>query len=128
MTNAAKYSVVALCATDARSKSVRSEGTTKPNFLAPSSASARSRCIAVSSAQSGTLQKEIEFFVNLDFVSHVALVATVEEGNRTVIVGGGRYVIVQPGTAEVAFAVRRGPARQYPDVESVRAKRAPLQD
>jgi RimJ/RimL family protein N-acetyltransferase len=51
-------------------------------------------------------EKEIEFFVNVDFVSHVALVAIVEEGNRTVIVGGGRYVIVQPATtAEVAFAV-----------------------
>jgi GNAT superfamily N-acetyltransferase len=50
-------------------------------------------------------EKEIEFFVNVDFVSHVALVAMVEEGNRTVIVGGGRYVIVQPATAEVAFAV-----------------------
>jgi RimJ/RimL family protein N-acetyltransferase len=28
-----------------------------------------------------------------------------EEGNRAMIVGGGRYVIVQPGAAEVAFAV-----------------------
>jgi hypothetical protein len=42
-------------------------------------------------------EKEIEFFVNVDFVSHVALVATAEEGNRTVIFGGGRYVIVHPG-------------------------------
>jgi RimJ/RimL family protein N-acetyltransferase len=50
-------------------------------------------------------EKEIEFFVNVDFVNHVALVATVEEENRTAIVGGGRYVAVQPGTAEVAFAV-----------------------
>jgi RimJ/RimL family protein N-acetyltransferase len=50
-------------------------------------------------------EKEIEFFVNVDFVNHVALVATVEEGSRTVIVGGGRYVIVRPGAAEVAFAV-----------------------
>jgi hypothetical protein len=50
-------------------------------------------------------EKEIEFFVNVDFVNHVALVATVEQGGRRIIVGGGRYVIVQPGTAEVAFAV-----------------------
>ena len=50
-------------------------------------------------------EKEIEFFVNVNYVSHVALVATIEEGNRIVIVGGGRYVVVQPETAEVAFAV-----------------------
>jgi RimJ/RimL family protein N-acetyltransferase len=53
----------------------------------------------------GFSEKEIEFFVNVDFVNHIALVATVEQGNRTVVVGGGRYVIVQPGTAEVAFVV-----------------------
>jgi RimJ/RimL family protein N-acetyltransferase len=49
--------------------------------------------------------KEIDFFVKVDFVSHVALVAEMDEAGRTVIVGGGRYVVVQPGTAEVAFAV-----------------------
>jgi ribosomal protein S18 acetylase RimI-like enzyme len=50
-------------------------------------------------------EKEIEFFLNIDFVNHVALVAAVEEGSRAVIVGGGRYVVVRPGSAEVAFAV-----------------------
>jgi RimJ/RimL family protein N-acetyltransferase len=50
-------------------------------------------------------QEEIEFFLNIDFVNHVALVATVEEDNRAVMVGGGRYIIVRPGAAEVAFAV-----------------------
>jgi RimJ/RimL family protein N-acetyltransferase len=29
----------------------------------------------------------------------------VEEDNRAEIVGGGRYIIVRPGAAEVAFAV-----------------------
>jgi GNAT superfamily N-acetyltransferase len=33
------------------------------------------------------------------------LVAVAEVGGRAVIVGGGRYVVVQPGTGEVAFAV-----------------------
>jgi RimJ/RimL family protein N-acetyltransferase len=35
----------------------------------------------------------------------VALVAELEEDGRGVIIGGGRYVLVEPGKAEVAFAV-----------------------
>jgi RimJ/RimL family protein N-acetyltransferase len=50
-------------------------------------------------------EKEIAFFVDVDFDKHVALVAVVDQGGRQTIVGGGRYVIVRPGTAEVAFAV-----------------------
>jgi GNAT superfamily N-acetyltransferase len=56
-------------------------------------------------AKRGFTEQEIAFFLNVDFVSHVALVAVVEEGGRPVIVGGGRYIILQPGKAEVAFAV-----------------------
>jgi ribosomal protein S18 acetylase RimI-like enzyme len=41
----------------------------------------------------------------VDFDKHVALLALLEEAGRKVIVGGGRYVIVQPGKAEVAFVV-----------------------
>ena len=48
--------------------------------------------------------QEAAFFVNVDFVNHVALVALIDEG-RSVIAGGGRYIVVQPGQAEVAFAV-----------------------
>jgi len=50
-------------------------------------------------------EQEITFFVTVDFVEHVALVAVVEEGGRPVIAGGARYIVVQPGQAEVAFAV-----------------------
>jgi RimJ/RimL family protein N-acetyltransferase len=50
-------------------------------------------------------EQEIAFFVNVDFVNHVALVACVEEDGRAVIVAGGRYIVVQPGSAEVAFVV-----------------------
>jgi GNAT superfamily N-acetyltransferase len=50
-------------------------------------------------------EKEIAFFVNIDFVNHVALVAVMKEGGRAIIVGGGRYVVVRPGSAEVAFVV-----------------------
>jgi RimJ/RimL family protein N-acetyltransferase len=53
----------------------------------------------------GFTEEEIAFFSNVDFVNHVALVAVTEEGGRPVIVGGGRYIVVQPGQAEVAFAV-----------------------
>jgi ribosomal protein S18 acetylase RimI-like enzyme len=48
---------------------------------------------------------EIKFFLNIDFVNHVALVVVVEEDGQPMIVGGGRYIVVQPGKAEVAFAV-----------------------
>jgi GNAT superfamily N-acetyltransferase len=49
--------------------------------------------------------KEQDFFLNVDFVDHVALVAVLQEGGHQAIVGGGRYVVLQPGTAELAFAV-----------------------
>jgi GNAT superfamily N-acetyltransferase len=49
--------------------------------------------------------RETAFFLNVDFINHVALVAVVEEGGGTVIVGGGRYIVVKPGEAEIAFAV-----------------------
>jgi GNAT superfamily N-acetyltransferase len=50
-------------------------------------------------------ESEKAFFLKVDFVSHVALVAVAEDDGRPHIVGGGRYVVVRPGTAEVAFAV-----------------------
>ena len=48
---------------------------------------------------------ETSFFLDIDFVSHVALVAVVEEDGKPAIAGGGRYVVVGSGQAEVAFAV-----------------------
>jgi GNAT superfamily N-acetyltransferase len=50
-------------------------------------------------------EREMNFFLNVDFVNHVALVAVVDEGGRPTIVAGGRYVVVEPGKAEVAFVV-----------------------
>jgi len=50
-------------------------------------------------------EKEIAYFVDVDFVKHVVLVATIEDGGRTGIVGGGRYVHTDPGIAELAFMV-----------------------
>lgn len=51
-------------------------------------------------------EQEISNFVDVDFVNHVALVAVTDEaGQQPQIVGGGRYIVVQPGEAEVAFTV-----------------------
>ena len=50
-------------------------------------------------------QREIDFFMNVDFKSHVALVAVLVEGGKPVVVGGSRYVVCRPGCAEVAFAI-----------------------
>lgn len=50
-------------------------------------------------------EREMEFFLNVDFVNHVALVAVLSEDGRQLIVGGARYVVAQPGCAEVAFAI-----------------------
>ncbi|HXZ59966.1 MAG TPA: GNAT family N-acetyltransferase [Steroidobacteraceae bacterium] len=48
---------------------------------------------------------EVSFFLNVDFVKHVALVAAVRAGGREMIVGGGRYVVARDGTAELAFTI-----------------------
>jgi RimJ/RimL family protein N-acetyltransferase len=50
-------------------------------------------------------EKEIEFFTNVDFKNHVALVALLENFDPIRVVGGGRYVIDGPNSAEVAFVV-----------------------
>jgi GNAT superfamily N-acetyltransferase len=55
-------------------------------------------------AKRGFTEAEVDFFVNVDFVKHVALVAVVDEsGGKDIIVGGARYT--QAGTAELAFVV-----------------------
>jgi GNAT superfamily N-acetyltransferase len=53
----------------------------------------------------GFSDQEVDFYVNVDFVDHVALVAVLEEDGQSVIVAGGRYIAVRPGEAEVAFVV-----------------------
>ena len=49
--------------------------------------------------------KERAFFMDIDFKNHVAIVALAEEAGRKVIVGGGRYIVFEPGRAEMAFVV-----------------------
>ncbi len=50
-------------------------------------------------------EREKSFFLKIDFVKHVALVALVEESSRPVIVGGARYILSTPTEAEIAFTV-----------------------
>ena len=50
-------------------------------------------------------EAETSFFLNPDFLTHVALVVVAEQDGKPVIAGGGRYVVIKPGQAEVAFAV-----------------------
>jgi ribosomal protein S18 acetylase RimI-like enzyme len=53
----------------------------------------------------GFSDAETAFFMDIDFEKHVALVALLAEDGRLVIVGGGRYVLVKDGEAELAFLV-----------------------
>jgi hypothetical protein len=41
-------------------------------------------------------EQEIEYYLNVDFVSHVALVAELDQNGRPVIAGGGRYIVSPP--------------------------------
>jgi RimJ/RimL family protein N-acetyltransferase len=50
-------------------------------------------------------EREKDFFLNIDFDKHVALNALLDEAGRQVVVAAGRYVLVQPKKAEVAFTV-----------------------
>ena len=106
MTDASRYSATETLR-DGRSVQIRA--------LKPEDRTAMANAVERVSAQSlyrrffaarrSFSEKETDFFVNVDFLNHVALVAVVNEGGAAVIIGGGRYVLVQPGMAEVAFAV-----------------------
>ncbi len=50
-------------------------------------------------------ETEESFYLNIDFATHVALIALTDENSQPTIVGGGRYVVDEPGQAEVAFTV-----------------------
>lgn len=106
MTQAAAYSVTERLR-DGRSVVIRA--------LKPEDRSAMQSAVGRVSARSlyrrffgpkrGFTEAEVDFFVNVDFVKHVALVASVKENGKDTIVGGGRYIVTEPGTAELAFAI-----------------------
>jgi RimJ/RimL family protein N-acetyltransferase len=106
MAEAAKYSAIETLR-DGRPVEIRALRPDDRDELvaAVGRASAQSLYRRFFAVKRGFTEEEIAFFSNVDFVNHVALVAVTEEGGRPVIVGGGRYIVVQPGQAEVAFAV-----------------------
>src|ERR1700750_671297 len=42
-------------------------------------------------------EKEADYFLDIDLVNHVALVAVADDAGQPTIVGGGRYVVVHAG-------------------------------
>jgi GNAT superfamily N-acetyltransferase len=106
MAKAADYFVVEILR-DGRSITIRA--------LKPEDRSAMLSAVGRVSAQSlyrlffgpkrGFTDKETDFFVNVDFVNHVALGAVIDEEGKDTIIGAGRYIVTQPGKAELAFAI-----------------------
>ncbi len=106
MTDAAKYSAVERLR-DGRQIEIRSlKPTDEEDMLAAvDRTSAQSLYRRFFGAKRHFSESERTYFLEVDFVKHVALVAVAEDAGRRFIAGGGRYVVVRPGTAEVAFAV-----------------------
>lgn len=78
----------------------------RPNVLAAvARASPRSLFRRFFAPKKKLTDQELDRLLTVDFVNHVALVAVVDENEKRSIVGGGRFIVVQPGKAEVAFAV-----------------------
>jgi len=50
-------------------------------------------------------EKEIDYFMDVDFEKQVALVVVLKEPGISTIIGGGRYIVYKPGCAELAFGV-----------------------
>jgi GNAT superfamily N-acetyltransferase len=106
MTEAAEYTAVEQLR-DGRQIEVRAlKSTDEEDMLAAvGRTSTRSLYRRFFGAKRNFSESEKSFFLNVDFINHVALVAIANEGGQRFIVGGGRYIIVRTGTAELAFAV-----------------------
>ena len=53
----------------------------------------------------GLSEREADYFLNIDFVNHVVLLALAEEDGRPTIIGGARYIVVKPSMAEISFSI-----------------------
>lgn len=65
----------------------------------------RSRYLRFFTVKQNFSEREREFFLNVDFDRHVALVAFMAAAGGKLLVGAGRYVGMDKGRAEVAFTV-----------------------
>lgn len=50
-------------------------------------------------------EEEAHHFLDIDFVTQVALVAEIEEGGDHPMIGSARYIVTEPGRAEVSFSI-----------------------
>jgi GNAT superfamily N-acetyltransferase len=103
---AAQYSAVETLR-DGRRLEIRAlRAEDRPDFLAAvEQLDSQSRYQRFFAVKRHFTERETSFFLDIDFISHVALVAILEENGRQTIAGGGRYIVVGPQQAEVAFAV-----------------------
>jgi RimJ/RimL family protein N-acetyltransferase len=105
MSEAAKYSAVEVLR-DKRRVEIRAlRPDDRADLLAAVGRTSKPSLYRRFAAKGGFTEPEIAFFLNIDFINHVALVAVLEDLGRPRIVGGGRYIVVQPGRAEAAFVV-----------------------
>jgi len=106
MSNAAEYSAVDKLR-DGRAIEIRAyRPEDREAFMtAVGQVGARSRYLRFFTLKRDFSERERDFFLNVDFDKHVALVAFMEEEGKRLVVGAGRYVAVEPGKAEVAFTV-----------------------
>src|SRR4029078_303955 len=104
MLNAAKYSAVETTR-DGRRLEIRALTPRDQAGLstAVDRSSAQSLYTLLSGAKRSFSDREVDFFLNVNFANHVALVAVVEESGHAAIVAGGRYIAQKTGTAEIAF-------------------------
>lgn len=106
MTNAASYAV---------RESLRDGGIIEIRALKPQDEAGMLAAVERTSAQSlqrrffvmkrNFSEKERTYFMKVDFSNHVALVAIAQQDGQPVIIGGGRYIVFEPGRAEMAFIV-----------------------
>jgi hypothetical protein len=100
----------AVCATPSATETLRDERTVEIRAQCSQNREAMRAAIARSSSGRFTVrrefsQKETDYFLDIDSVNHVALGAAANDAAQPTIVGGGQYVAVQPGQAEVAFVI-----------------------
>jgi GNAT superfamily N-acetyltransferase len=71
--------------------------------------SPESRYYRFFSAKTELSQKELAYFSEIDLINHVGLLAFIQDGDKLIAAGTGRYIVCssvdEPPTAELAFEV-----------------------